>query len=74
MIPQPSRHKDNQKYLEKFTCHFIFLLTFNNPIGSDFNNFFQGTIHGLKIFDEALTESEITEVYNEQPYLGVEVE
>ena len=44
------------------------------PIGPDFNNFFQGTIHGLKVFDEALSESEITEVYNEQPYLGVEVE
>jgi hypothetical protein len=44
------------------------------PIGPDFNNFFQGTVHGLKIFDEALSETEIIEVYNEQPYLGDEVE
>ena len=40
------------------------------PQGDSFTTLMNGTLHGLKVFNVALAEKEIVELYNNQPYLG----
>lgn len=38
------------------------------PLGQSYTTLFNGVIHGIKIYGTALTEKEIVDVYNNQPY------
>ena len=38
------------------------------PMGEGYTTLFDGVIHGIKMYSSALTEKEIVDVYNDQPY------
>ncbi|MCK0178778.1 LamG domain-containing protein [Flavobacteriaceae bacterium S0862] len=40
------------------------------PQGEGYTTLLNGSLHSLKIFSTALTEKEIVQVYNDQPYIG----